>query len=143
MTQLPNLFGDFAADLFEVGHIIESGALVFGVAVPADTEGHFPLYLSLSRMAFSFPMTGLTLDPLKIKRNFIYGGILSYLSITRGVADQALLLRIFGGSSDGLGGLGMFALQPVSVIYLMTSLTRDGPGKRARFRNSGKHLLFR
>ena len=61
---LEPLFCDFAADLFEIGHVIKGGALVFGVAVSTNTEGHFSLYLSFSRMSSPFAVTGFTLYPI-------------------------------------------------------------------------------
>jgi hypothetical protein len=57
------LFGDFTADLFEIGNVIKSGTLIFGVTVSADAEGYFSLNSSLSRMSLSFPVTGFTLNP--------------------------------------------------------------------------------
>jgi hypothetical protein len=62
--------GNSAANFFKIGHVIEGGALIFGMAVSADTKGHLPLYTSLSWMSLPFSVTGLTLDTLKVKGNF-------------------------------------------------------------------------
>jgi hypothetical protein len=47
-------------------------------------------------MPFPFPVASFTLDPPKIKRNFLHGGILSDFTITGGMTDKTLLLGIFG-----------------------------------------------
>jgi hypothetical protein len=65
-----DLLGSPATDLFKISYVIEDGALIFGVAVSADPKGYFPLHTSLFWMSLPFSVTGLTLDPLKVKRNF-------------------------------------------------------------------------
>jgi len=62
--------GNPATDLFKISYVIEGGALIFGVAVSADTQGYFLPYTSLFWMSLPFSVTSLTLDPLKVKRNF-------------------------------------------------------------------------
>jgi hypothetical protein len=61
--------GNPAADPFKISFVVEDRALVFGVAVSANTQGNFTFHASLFWMVLPFSMTGLALDPLKVKGN--------------------------------------------------------------------------
>jgi hypothetical protein len=47
-------------------------------------------------MCLPLPVASFTLDPSKVEGDFLHGGILSHLTITGGVAGEAILLNIFG-----------------------------------------------
>jgi len=69
------LLGDLAAYFFKIGEMVKGWTLVLGVAATADADGDFPFDLSFPRMPSSLSMAGLTLDPAKVKGDFIHGGI--------------------------------------------------------------------
>ena len=135
--------GEGAADLLHVGEVIKGRALIPGMAVPADTQGHFSRNLPFPEMSSSFSMTGLALDPPEIERDLFDGSIFSHLPVTGRMTDQTFLLAVFGRRGDGLGRLGVFGLQPILIVDFMTFFAGDGPNKGTPFGNAGDHLLLR